>query len=85
MDLTQLRLKRKGQLSELDATRRNLVAKADNNLVVILGKADTIPDAGQLDTTGILAAAKELHENATAIRALDENITKIRKELFPDG
>lgn len=81
MSLTDLRLKRKGQLSDLQAKRKTLEAKADNNLIVIVGKADTVADAADLDTQSLLTAAKELHDNVTAIQALDNKIDQILEEL----
>ena len=81
MSLTDLRLKRKGQLSDLQAKRKTLEARADNNLLVIVSKADTIPDVAELDTQAILTAAQELHENVTAICALDNKIDQILEEL----
>lgn len=81
MSLTDLRLKRKGQLSDLQAKRKTLDAKADNNLLIIVSKADTIPDVAELDTQAILTAAQELHENVTAICALDNKIDQILEDL----
>lgn len=81
MSLTDLRLKRKGQLSDLQAKRKTLEAKADNNLIVIISKADTIADVAVLDTQSLLTAAQELHENVTAICALDNKIDQILEEL----
>ena len=81
MSLTDLRLKRKGQLSDLQAKRKTLEAKADNNLIVIISKADTIADVADLDTQSLLTAAKELHDNVTAIQALDNKIDQILEEL----
>lgn len=81
MSLTDLRLKRKGQLSDLQAQRKTLAAKADNNLIVIISKADTLPDVSELDTKSILTAAFELFENVTAICELDNKIDQILEEL----
>ena len=81
MSFTDLRLKRKGQLSDLQAKRKTLEARADNNLIVIISKADTIPDVAELDPQAILTAAQELHENVTAICALDTKIDQILEEL----
>lgn len=81
MSLTDLRLKRKGQLSDLQAKRKTFEAKADNNLIVIIGKADTVADAAELQTQAILTAAQELHETVTAICALDNKIDQILEEL----
>lgn len=81
MSLTDLRLKRKGQLSDLQAKRKTLAAKADNNLIVIISKADTLPDVAELDTQAILTAAQELDENVTKICELDNTIDQILEEL----
>ena len=81
MSLTDLRLKRKGQLADLQAKRKTLEVKVENNLVVIHGKADTIIDVEKLDTQSLLTAAQELRENVTAICALDNKIDQILEEL----
>lgn len=81
MSLTELRIKRKGQLSDLQAKRKTLEARADNNLIVIISKADTLPDVAELDTQAIFTAAQELNENVTAICALDNQIDQILEEL----
>ena len=80
-DLTDIRLKKKGQLADLSARRRTLAAQADNLLITIISKSDTIADAADLDTEGMLQAAEDLHRICSTIRETDKTIKKLHDEL----
>jgi hypothetical protein len=82
-DLTDLRLRKKGQLADLAVKRRTLAAQADNLLVTVLAKSsDTISDAADLDTEGLMQAATDLHLVCTALRETDKTITRLHNDLY---
>jgi len=82
MSLTDLRLKKKGQLAELAEKRRTLAEQADILLIAVLTKADTIADAAALDTGKLLQAATDLHATCQQIRTIDKDINQLHTELY---
>ena len=83
MSLKELRLKRKKQLSKLEALHRSLEGCIDQNLIVILSKADPTCKASELDTKAILNAAQSLHEYTVIINGVSRTIRRLREELLP--
>lgn len=80
MSLKELRLKRKKQLSKLEAMHKSLEYCIDQNLMVILTKADPTCAASELDTQAILIAAQNLHENTVTLKTLSNPIKRLREE-----
>jgi hypothetical protein len=80
--MNHIRLQKKGQLSDLEARRKNLIIKADNQLIIILQKAYTDGDSGSIDSLGLKTAADELHEIVVEIGVIDTQINKLRDELY---
>ncbi len=81
MSLKKLRLKRTKQLSKLEAIHKSLEDCIDQNLIVILSKADPTCMTSELDTKTILNAAQNLHENTATLKALGKTIQRLREEL----
>ena len=79
--LAYLRQKRRGQKAELESKRKPIAAAADEALATILMKADALRHATELDTQSILYAAQRLHDNADALRQIDQAIAEINLEL----
>lgn len=80
--MSDLRLKRKGQLSTLQENRRKIAIEAGNALTVINMKADAFSDLETLDTAAILHAAQELDTAIKALREVNERIGDITNELY---
>lgn len=79
--LSDLRLKRRGQLDQLRKQRDGFDADATDALTMILMKADSLAPIASLDSDAILRAADKLHDNVTAIKSIDRQIAAINEEL----
>jgi hypothetical protein len=79
--LSDLRLKRRGQLDQLRTQRKAFESDAIDALTIILMKADSLAEISTLDTDAIRRAAEKLNDNAVAIRSIDRQITAINEEL----
>lgn len=79
--LSDLRLKRRGQLDQLRAQRRTFESDAVDALTIIMMKADSLAEISTLDTDAIRRAAEKLNDNAVAIRSIDRQIAAINEEL----
>lgn len=82
MSLKELRLKRQKQLSRLETLHRSLEGSIDQNLLVILSKADPTCKASELDTKAILTAAQDLHEYTVIIDGVSKTIQRLKEELL---
>ena len=79
--LSDLRLKRRGQLDELKKQRDRFDGDATDALAMILMKSDPLAEIATLDSSAIFRAAEKLHDNVTAIKSLDRQIAAINEEL----
>lgn len=78
----ELRLKRRGQLDKLKTDRDDLTNKANDALLIVLMKADSLADIATLDTAAIHRAADTLHESVRAVKSIDQQIAAINQELY---
>lgn len=79
--MNTLRLQKKGQLSDFEARRKTLAIKVDNQLIIILQKANTADNA-IIDSLGLKTAADELHKINCELLSVDEQINNLRDELY---
>lgn len=79
--LSDLRLQRRGQKAELESKRNPIAAAADEALASILIKADALRSPTEIDTQGILYAAQRLNDNAQQLRAIDQKLADINRDL----
>lgn len=79
--ISDLRLKRRGQLDQLRKQRGAFEADATDALTMILMKADPLADISSLNSDAIRRAAEKLDDNVTAIKSIDRQIAAINEEL----
>jgi hypothetical protein len=79
---SDLRQRRKGQLTTITENRRKIEAQAVDALTMILMKADSLAEVATLDTAAILRNADDLNICVREIKKLDEQITAINEELY---
>ena len=65
----------------METRRKTIAVKVDNLLIIILQKADTADNA-IIDSLGLKVAADELHQHNCDLRSIDEQINRLRDELY---